>query len=88
LARPRSHFIAFERGKGFEQGNPWILVAVRVIDAGKLAHDECTVHAGVLYGSKGDAARRILLSDTSGRWPGDPGCQEPYASILNGKSRH
>jgi hypothetical protein len=40
---------------------------VRVIDLGKLAHDEYTVQADVFSGGEDYAVRQILLSDTSGR---------------------
>jgi uncharacterized protein DUF4262 len=51
-----------ERGKGFEHEE---LVdfggksPVRVIDVGKLGHDEYTVQAGVLYGSEDYACGRF-----------------------------
>ena len=65
---------------------------VRVVDAGEIGRTKYATFVGIFYGTQGYAVRQVLLPDTQGRWPDQPGCDRPYCEqpVLSalGRSRH
>jgi hypothetical protein len=56
---------------------------VKVIDvSGAVIYDEYTCQVGHFYGTDDYAVQQMLIPDREGKYPGDPGCAEPYASFL------
>jgi hypothetical protein len=43
--------------------------------------DEFTVQVGEYYGDEHYRVQQILLPDRAGRYPGDPRCAMPFASV-------
>jgi hypothetical protein len=38
-------------------------------------------HVGLYYGTADYRVQQVVICDHQGRFPGDPGCEEPYASF-------
>jgi hypothetical protein len=72
-----------ERGAAFQHGE---LVSVggrfpvKIIEASAKAKEEFTLVVGQYYDTENYRVQQIVLCDPNGRFPGDPGCAEPYAS--------
>ncbi len=74
-----------ERGKAFYDGEQVSLggkFPVKIVEAGARARADFTIQVGQYYGTQSYRVQQIVLCDTEGRFPGDPGCAEPYASQL------
>jgi hypothetical protein len=71
-----------KRGKPFEEGELVSLggkYPVKVVNAeGAKLH--CTLQVEHYYGTIDYAVQRMVLPDPAGKFPGDLGCAEPYAS--------
>lgn len=73
------------RGKPFEHGE---LVTLQegmkptlIVDATARAKADYTYGVGHYYGNDDYQVRQLLYPDKEGRFPGDPMCAEPYASL-------
>jgi hypothetical protein len=53
---------------------------VKIVNASGRAREEFTVVVGGYYRTENYRVQQIVLCDTQGKFPGDPGCAEPYAS--------
>jgi hypothetical protein len=69
---------AFEDGKTINMGGR---TPVKVIRANAAVRDEYTVQAGEYFGHQDYAVMQVLIPDKHGRFPGEDGCEEPYASV-------
>jgi hypothetical protein len=73
-----------EREKPFRHGeiiNMREKYRVKVIDATRAAHENYTIQVGQFYESEDYRVQQVILSDTNGKFPGDEGCEEPFASV-------
>jgi hypothetical protein len=73
-----------ERGVPFEHGELVSLggrLPVRIVDATIRGKAEYTLGVGKYYGTEDYQVRQTVLPDRDGRYPGDPLCAEPYASL-------
>jgi hypothetical protein len=52
---------------------------VKIIDTTPEAK-HFAAHVGIYYGTDDYRVQQVLLCDQQGRFPGEPGCAEPYAS--------
>ena len=69
---------AFEDGKTINMGGR---TPVKVIRANAAVRDEYTVQAGEYFGHQDYTVMQVLIPDKHGRFPGEDGCEEPYASV-------
>jgi hypothetical protein len=53
----------------------------KIIDASSFVKQFYTIQAGQFYGTEDYSVQQVVFSDKSGKYPGDPDCEEPYASI-------
>ena len=53
---------------------------VKVVDTNPDAK-QLAAHVGIYYGTDDYSVQQVVLCDPQGRFPGDPGCAEPYASF-------
>jgi hypothetical protein len=73
-----------ERGTPFEHGELVSLggrLPVRIVDATARAKAEYTFGVGRYYETDDYQVRQLVVPDRDGRYPGDPLCAEPYASL-------
>ena len=74
-----------ERGRGFEHGELVTLQegkpSVLMVDATARAKADYTFQVERYYGTDDYQVRQLLYPDKAGRYPGDPLCAEPYASL-------
>ena len=68
----------FEDGQTFQMAGA--RVPVKLIRANFSATADYTIQAGVFFGHHDYAVMQVLLPDRVGRFPGEPGCQQPYES--------
>lgn len=68
---------AFHNGELVSLGGKF---PVKIVDASARAKQEFTLVVGQFYGTEDYRVQQIVLCDTQGKFPGDPGCAEPYAS--------
>ena len=72
-------------GHGFEDGETVRMLgskaSVKLIHANAAAREEYTIQAGEHFGHQNYSVMQVLISDKKGRFPGDEGCEEPYASV-------
>ena len=56
---------------------------IKIIDDPETAivRAEYTTQVGNYYGTDGYLVQQMVIPDREGRYPGDPGCAEPYASF-------
>jgi hypothetical protein len=71
----RKRGTAFRHGEEVSLGGTY---PVRIVAAGQRARDEYAVQIGVYYHTESYDVRQVLYCDPNGRFPGDPGCEEPY----------
>jgi hypothetical protein len=73
--------IQVERGRGFADEE---LVGVggkfplRLVEGGELGRKKYASFVGIYYKAPYFELRQVLLPDTKGRFPDDPGCDAPY----------
>jgi hypothetical protein len=81
-----------ERGSAFADGELVSLGAkypVKIIDADQRARDEYTIQAGQYHDTEDYRVQQVLIPDRNGRYPDDPECQRPYATVpVLGHRRH
>ena len=81
----RAGEIQRERGTPFEHGEIVTLsegkIPVLMVDASARAKVDYTHGVGRYYSTDDYEVRQLLYSDKAGRYPGDPLCAEPYASL-------
>jgi hypothetical protein len=73
-----------ERGRPFNDGEimDWGgRLPVKVVDAGDEARNEYVIQAGEFYQTDQVRVMQVLIPDTEGRFPGEPGCAEPFGSV-------
>jgi hypothetical protein len=78
-----AHIMRNERRAAFRHGELVSLggkFPLKIVDAGAAAKQEFTLFAGVYYGTQLYRVQQVVLCDQEGRFPGDPKCEEPYAS--------
>lgn len=71
-----------ELGRGFTDGELIDLggaVPCRAVHCRPSVRDEYTIQAGQYFGHEDYQVVQILLPDKRGRFPGDEGCESPYA---------
>lgn len=68
---------AFRHGELVSLGGKF---PIKVVDASARAKQEFTLVVGHYYGTENYRVQQIVLCDPQGKFPGDPGCAEPYAS--------
>ena len=72
-------------GHGFKDGETIRILGgkmpVKLIRAGAAAREEYTVQAGAHFGHDEYEVMQVLIPDKQGRFPGEDGCDEPYASV-------
>jgi hypothetical protein len=56
-------------------------VPVKLIRASAAARAEYTIQAGEHFGHQNYSVMQVLMPDKQGRFPGEDGCDEPYASV-------
>jgi hypothetical protein len=65
---------------------------LRIVDAGIVGRTKYATFVGIFYNTQNYEVRQVVLPDTQGRWPDQPGCDPPYARqpILSriGRTRH
>jgi hypothetical protein len=54
---------------------------VKLIRANAFAREEYTIQAGEHFGHDEYEVMQVLIPDKEGRFPGDEGCEKPYASV-------
>lgn len=72
------------QGKPFEHGT--ILhfggeFGVKIIDASDFVKEEYTVQAGQFFSTEDYRVQQVVIPDKAGKFPGEEGCAEPYASF-------
>jgi hypothetical protein len=81
-----------ERGSAFADGELVKLggkYPFKIIDADQRAHDEYTIQAGQYHDTEDYRVQQVLIPDRNGRYPDDPECQQPYATVpVLGHRRH
>ena len=79
-------------GKPFVEGQlvqvSMLRLPMKVVRAGNAARDLYTIQVGEFYGHQDYAILQLLISDTDGRFPDEPGCAEPWSTfpVLGGLS--
>jgi hypothetical protein len=71
-------------GHGFEDGETVRMLGskeVKLIRASAAAREEYTIQAGEHFGHQNYSVMQVLMPDKQGRFPGEDGCDEPYASV-------
>ena len=71
-------------GHGFEDGETVRMLGskeVKLIHASAAAREEYTIQAGEHFGHQNYSVMQVLMPDKQGRFPGEDGCDEPYASV-------
>jgi Domain of unknown function (DUF4262) len=71
-----------ERGKPFldgEEVSTGGLYPVKMLGCGKKARELCTIQAGQFYGNENYGVMLVLVPDSKGTFPTDPGCAYPYS---------
>jgi hypothetical protein len=72
-----------DRGFGFRDNEIVSLggkYPVYMVDAGDAGRTQCAKFVGAYYGTNDFALLQVIFPDPEGRWPGDPGCAEGFAS--------
>jgi hypothetical protein len=54
---------------------------MKLINANASAREEYTIQAGEHFGHDEYKVMQVLIPDEDGRFPGEDGCEEPYASV-------
>lgn len=75
-----------ERGKKFADGELVLLgegarVPVCVVDASDAVKDRYTFQASNYHGGEDYAVMQVVVPDTHGLFPWQPGCSRPYADV-------
>lgn len=52
---------------------------LRIVDAGVVGRTEYASFVGIFYDSQNYEVRQVIIPDTQGRWPDQPGCDLPFA---------
>jgi hypothetical protein len=72
-----------ERGRPFDNGeliNIGGKFPLKAINTTPKAKEDYTIQAGQYLGHEDYAVQQLLIPDKHGRFPGDPKCEEPFAS--------
>jgi Domain of unknown function (DUF4262) len=73
-----------ERGRPFDDGEVVPTggrLPVKVINAGSVAGAEYACWAGDYYQTDAVRVQQVLVPDTDGRFPGEPGCAGPFSEV-------
>jgi hypothetical protein len=75
-----------KRGQSFENGElvNWGgegKLALKFVRAGRKARDEYTIQATRYLETEDYGLMQILVPDTEGRYPDEPGCAPPYGTV-------
>lgn len=81
------HKLRKERGASFANGELVDLggrYPVKIIDAvAPATKQDYTLQVSAYYDRDDYKVQQVILCDPKGKWPGEKGCQEPYASQPN-----
>lgn len=76
--------LMYERKRAFDDGELVSLEGqypVKIINASPKAREIHTLQATVYYKTDQYAVQQVIIPDLEGRFPGDLGCEEPFASM-------
>lgn len=69
---------AFHNGEFVSIGGE---LPLKVVEASVRVHAEYTVQAGQYWRTEDYRVQQVLIPDKDGKFPGDPGCADPWGSI-------